>query len=532
MSSTSGAFWLSKTLGPLLPETLNVKNFGAVGDGVANDAAAFQAAMDAAFHGNPRRPLHVPAGVYNIGSTLNLVQVSGIWWFGAGSDKTTLRYVGPLAPAGQITSLIRTNGANFGSIEGMTLDISGPDTIALNLDCVPGSGQINVNGMTMIDIVTKNATTGMAFGLSGLMGSEMAMIDCQGHDHAFTGTNTLNGNALGEQFYNCKYVRCGGYDPAAHSGYGDVGGAIYTSAGNNIIIAGTQFEDSGFIDISSVGGESKIVIDVVSTNSRPKMTPPSAMSGPSLEFKNNMVFYQNVSFSAPNALGHAVVQFLGNHAVFRDCNFPDGGPQSQGPGFITYTANTIWGNPDTFDAWLAGGNSLVQSPTTDTITPLVIDYSIPDFVSEGEPPPPPPPPAPTVTLTANPTSIQSGQTAVLSWSSTNATSTMGTGFSTGGAVSGSVTVSPTNTTTYSITATGAGGTANASVTVTVTAPPPPPPPPDLVPPRPWTVEETRSGNRTVFFIRDATGKRLAEIMGPSVEVRRATAEFIVARANQ
>ncbi len=80
-------------------------------------------------------------------------------------------------------------------------------------------------------------------------------------------------------------------------------------------------------------------------------------------------------------------------------------------------------------------------------------------------------PLPTVSLTANPTSITSGGSSTLTWSSTNATSCTVTGFTAGG-TSGSVTVSPTVSQSYSVTCTGAGGTASQSTTITVSAPPP------------------------------------------------------------
>jgi hypothetical protein len=78
---------------------------------------------------------------------------------------------------------------------------------------------------------------------------------------------------------------------------------------------------------------------------------------------------------------------------------------------------------------------------------------------------------PTATLSANPTTITSGQSSTLAWSSTNATSCTGTNF-TASATAGTVTVSPTVTTTYGVTCTGTGGSANASATVTVTTQPP------------------------------------------------------------
>jgi F5/8 type C domain/Domain of unknown function (DUF1929)/Glyoxal oxidase N-terminus len=76
---------------------------------------------------------------------------------------------------------------------------------------------------------------------------------------------------------------------------------------------------------------------------------------------------------------------------------------------------------------------------------------------------------PTASLSANPTSITAGQSSTLTWSSTNATSCTGTGFSTGNATAGSVTVTPSVTTSYSVSCMGSGGTATASATVGVTA---------------------------------------------------------------
>ncbi len=96
------------------------------------------------------------------------------------------------------------------------------------------------------------------------------------------------------------------------------------------------------------------------------------------------------------------------------------------------------------------------------------------------PPPPPPPPAaarPTVTLQASPSSINKGESATLSWNSTDATQL--TIAPEVGAVTaqGTTKVMPSDSTSYTITAAGPGGSASATASVTVNAPPPPPPPP-------------------------------------------------------
>jgi peptidoglycan-associated lipoprotein len=92
------------------------------------------------------------------------------------------------------------------------------------------------------------------------------------------------------------------------------------------------------------------------------------------------------------------------------------------------------------------------------------------------PPPPPPPPQPTASLTVNPGTIDKGQSATLTWQTSNANDvSIDNGI---GAVqpNGSQQVSPSDSTTYTLTAKGDGGTQTATARVTVNAPPPPPPP--------------------------------------------------------
>ena len=95
------------------------------------------------------------------------------------------------------------------------------------------------------------------------------------------------------------------------------------------------------------------------------------------------------------------------------------------------------------------------------------------------PPPPPPPKAVSATLSANPTSIEAGQSATLTWSTENATDVALDGNKVD--PSGSQTVSPTQTTTYHLTAKGAAGTQEATAQVSVAAKPTPTPTPAPTP---------------------------------------------------
>ena len=124
-----------------------------------------------------------------------------------------------------------------------------------------------------------------------------------------------------------------------------------------------------------------------------------------------------------------------------------------------------------------------------------------------KPQPPPPPPKPvTATLSANPTSIQAGQSATLTWNTEGATDVALDGNKVD--PSGSQTVSPTETTTYHLTAKGAGGTQEATAQVSVAPKPTPTLAPTPVPTPTVTDDQLFAQNITdVFFDYDKADLR-------------------------
>jgi len=84
-------------------------------------------------------------------------------------------------------------------------------------------------------------------------------------------------------------------------------------------------------------------------------------------------------------------------------------------------------------------------------------------------PPPPPPAQPTATMSVSRAEITKGETSVLSWNTTNASTVNIDGLGTV-AASGNRTISPSDSTTYNLVAKGPGGEANASARVTVNTP--------------------------------------------------------------
>lgn len=115
----------------------------------------------------------------------------------------------------------------------------------------------------------------------------------------------------------------------------------------------------------------------------------------------------------------------------------------------------------------------------------------------GKAPPPPPPPAPVATIDVSPSTVQSGETATITWETQNATEVR---IEPLGAVeaNGSKEVSPADSTTYRLFAKGPGGVQGASVRVTVVtttaAVPPAAGEEDLL--------AARGGRQDVFFDTD------------------------------
>lgn len=90
-------------------------------------------------------------------------------------------------------------------------------------------------------------------------------------------------------------------------------------------------------------------------------------------------------------------------------------------------------------------------------------------VAKATPPAVPPAPSPTATIQVSPAAVQTGQTATLTWSTSNTTEVELDGI---GAVAGtgSRQVSPGESTTYHLVARGQGGSTEATARLTVTAP--------------------------------------------------------------
>lgn len=124
---------VGSTVHKKLQEILNVRDFGAVGDGVTNDSTAFQNAIDA-MSSAESGVLTVPPGTFYIGTSLNLA--SNLQVIGAGKGVTTLKGAPRITPNGNTVSSNILTGTSVTKVvlKDMTFDggIYGPTYLAGN----------------------------------------------------------------------------------------------------------------------------------------------------------------------------------------------------------------------------------------------------------------------------------------------------------------------------------------------------------------------------------------------------------------
>jgi len=116
---------VNRPINQKLAETVSVKDFGAIGDGSADDTAAIQAALNAS------KSVYIPAGTYKITSTLTLTSHMNV--FGAGY-KATILNGSTLANTSAILSY--TGGDQFSSISniGFVGAASGSNAIGIKVN--------------------------------------------------------------------------------------------------------------------------------------------------------------------------------------------------------------------------------------------------------------------------------------------------------------------------------------------------------------------------------------------------------------
>jgi hypothetical protein len=224
-------------------DQVNVKDFGATGDGSTNDRTAIQAAFDAAFgsSGSPHsvddaqdnRTVVFPFGRYVINSGLTLTQVYG--GYIKAPHGTKLLYT-----PGSGTALA-INGMQNTRIEGLAINSTSSGIgIALDWD---GTGDVGLSNNTFHGVhITGGPATGIRIAAAGNEGDTTKFYNCVIEDCSSVGLLVTGANAQG-----CLLVDTHAIDCAI--GVQVVGGAVFTA--NNAEFSGNTSWDFVFSNSAS-----------------------------------------------------------------------------------------------------------------------------------------------------------------------------------------------------------------------------------------------------------------------------------------
>jgi Pectate lyase superfamily protein len=282
-----------RTMPDRLAEVVNVKEFGALGNGSNDDRPAIQAAFDYAFgsaaapHGTnsvANKQVFFPGGNYLLGAPLVLTQVQGARIVGSGRMTTRL--------AAQGGAVIVTNGLVKSHMEGFRLDGNGG--ICLDLDW-NGNGSVGLDGNTFVDMVYGGGSVGVRIGNSGNGGSNNVFIN------NFAGGCTTGLSTTGDQALNNSYI--GGNMQSCTTG-------ILVTRGSVSSVMGTGFQLSSGWDIQTATTAAAAPISLIGCRSE---------SHQHAYFTNNVVASVSGVTHLENATS-VLVQAQGGVVLIEGCN--------------------------------------------------------------------------------------------------------------------------------------------------------------------------------------------------------------------
>jgi hypothetical protein len=188
---------VQRTLQDRLDDDVNIKNFGAAGDGVTDDTLAIQRALDQIYFGTfaystpqLRRIIKFPAGIYIITNSLKIPGYCIL--VGDGKDRTFIRQTDPNYPLAQLSDSFGQYGASYGVgdpsypprvlLEGMTLNQTRQDK----------------------NIVELNASTDVVFRRVRFLGNTDSTTDRAG----IYGRSTVGVDIAHLTIDNCEFENC------------------------------------------------------------------------------------------------------------------------------------------------------------------------------------------------------------------------------------------------------------------------------------------------------------------------------------
>ncbi len=253
---------------------LNVKDFGAVGDGFTDDTAAIQATIDFAMGGNvahaithtrtPAYAVYLPAGTYLVSDSLKIYSSNGFKFLGA-SAETTISLKTGTALAGAVVDI---NGSYRGTYENFTVLGLGTATcdtgVSLDWNSAKSLRSSSGNAFRNISIRNLKYVNGFSFGLytANFQADDNHVDNCLAVGGFTAGETTwwqngfVSGSASEGNVLNHNYV-------AAYSAYNRrnfrfSGGVNCTVTGFDVGGGEVDFYGTGSGRVSIKGGRSEV----------------------------------------------------------------------------------------------------------------------------------------------------------------------------------------------------------------------------------------------------------------------------------
>jgi hypothetical protein len=285
----------ARTLGAHFGDVINVKDFGAIGSGLVDDAPAIQAAFNAAFgsSGSPHgatnkhlnKPVFFPNGIYQLSSNLDLTKVVGGRIYGAGVESTIIS-----RDSGTNLIALDINGAAFLTIEMMTISAQGTGSCAINLDWDgddTGNGCEGLHSNHFSDLLLSGASGGT----QGGYGVIIADTDNEGCDNLFSGVTVTQFAVAGIEARGTGAINNqtnGGGASSCAAGYKCTGGSIHVHCPS---LAGNTYDVvvSANWPVSITGGRTEsdllnMSTGIVTIKGATQFNDPDA--GPTTKFAN------------------------------------------------------------------------------------------------------------------------------------------------------------------------------------------------------------------------------------------------------
>ena len=198
--SGSGVGAVTEWYGPFSSWDNVQSKYGAKGDGVADDTAAIQTALNNVGVGGNSPVLYFPAGTYRVTQKLLLLSKTSFEIWGANPSTTTILWGG--ASGG---TLFQLDGCDNGQVGRLTFDGNSQANIAF--DHSKQNGTYFDGNNVFDDCVFKNATYGVRGGAYGDGFASVVFNRCTFRQLTY-GLSTWNWNALDSYLNQCLMEQC------------------------------------------------------------------------------------------------------------------------------------------------------------------------------------------------------------------------------------------------------------------------------------------------------------------------------------